>query len=241
MKRVKIAKYTKEKRKKVWDNYNKEQAKIKYKTWENMRYILLELWKSQPVMFLLLIVELISAVVNSLLGTFISKYVVELALGTSERTKLAVICLLLITGERISKYIWNETASYQNYVGDYKFLCHMMRKIIRKNMSTDYENNESCDKNDALKKAETGSDYITWQTISTIEYFLMAVLQAVAYGSILSMLDPIMLLIVGVPAIASFYIERHKMKWIWNMSDNWQKYDRELDYIQHAGGGFSTA
>lgn len=111
MKRVKIAKYTKEKRKKVWDNYNKEQAKIKYKTWENMRYILLELWKSQPVMFLLLIVELISAVVNSLLGTFISKYVVELALGTSERTKLAVICLLLITGERISKYIWNETAS----------------------------------------------------------------------------------------------------------------------------------
>lgn len=29
MKRVKIAKYTKEKRKKVWDNYNKEQAKIK--------------------------------------------------------------------------------------------------------------------------------------------------------------------------------------------------------------------
>lgn len=241
MKRVKIAKYTKEKRKKVWDNYNKEQAKIKYKTWENMRYILLELWKSQPVMFLLLIVELISAVVNSLLGTFISKYVVELALGTSERTKLAVICLLLITGERISKYIWNETASYQNYVGDYKFLCHMMRKIIRKNMSTDYENNESCDKNDALKKSETGSDYITWQTISTIEYFLMAVLQAVAYGSILSMLDPIMLLIVGVPAIASFYIERHKMKWIWNMSDNWQKYDRELDYIQHAGGGFSTA
>ena len=82
-----------------------------------------------------------------------------------------------------------------------------------------------------LKKAETGSDYITWQTISTIEYFLMAVVQAVAYGSILSMLDPIMLLIVGVPAIASFYIERHKMKWIWNMSDNWQKYDRELDYI----------
>ena len=134
MKRVKIAKYTKEKRKKVWDNYNKEQAKIKYKTWENMRYILLELWKSQPVMFLLLIVELISAVVNSLLGTFISKYVVELALGTSERTKLAVICLLLITGERISKYIWNETASYQNYVGDYKSsekICQQITKTTK--------------------------------------------------------------------------------------------------------------
>ena len=241
MKRVKITKYTKEKRQKVWDNYNKEQVKIKYKTNENMRYILSELWKSQPVLFILLIVELFSAVANSLFGTFISKYVVELALGTSARIRLAVICLLLIAGDRMSKYIWNEAADYHGYVGGYKFLCHMKRKIIRKSMSTDYENNESCDKSDALKKAETGSDYITWQTLNTIKFFLMAVLQVIAYGSILSMLDPIMLIIVGVPAAASYYIERHKMKWIWNMADNWQKYDREIDYIRHAGSDFSSA
>lgn len=241
MKRVKITKYTKEKRKKVRDNFHKEQDKIKYKTGENMRYILSEFRKSQPVMFILLIAELLAAVANSLFGTFTSKYVVELALGTSQRTRLAVICLLLIAGERMSKYIWNETSDYQVYVGDYKFLNYMKRKIIRKNMSTDYENNESCDKNNALKKAETGSDYITWQTVNTIKYFLMAVLQVIAYGSILSLLDPVMLLIVGVPAAVSYYIERHKMKWIWNMADNWQKYDRELDYIHSAGGNFSSA
>lgn len=241
MKRVKITKYTKEKRKKVRDNFHKEQDKIKYKTGENMRYILSEFRKSQPVMFILLIAELLAAVANSLFGTFTSKYVVELALGTSQRTRIAVICLLLIAGERMSKYIWNETSDYQVYVGDYKFLNYMKRKIIRKNMSTDYENNESCDKNNALKKAETGSDYITWQTVNTIKYFLMAVLQVIAYGSILSLLDPVMLLIVGVPAAVSYYIERHKMKWIWNMADNWQKYDRELDYIHSAGGNFSSA
>lgn len=241
MKRVKIAKYTKEKRKKARAKYDEEQAKIKYKTGENMKYILTELWKSQPVMFVLMIAELFSSVANSLFGTFTNKYVVELALGTSARTRLAVICLLLIAGERISKYIWNETSDYHGYVGGYRFLCHMKRKIIRKNMSTDYENNESCEKNDALKKAETGSGYITWQTVDTMKYFLQAVLQVIAYGSILSLLDPVMVLIVGVPAIASYYIERHKMKWIWNMADNWQKYDRELDYIRHAGGDFSSA
>ena len=36
MKRVKIAKYTKEKRQKARDEYNKEQSKIKYKTFENI-------------------------------------------------------------------------------------------------------------------------------------------------------------------------------------------------------------
>ena len=43
MKRVKIAKNTKEKRQKARDEYNKEQSKIKYKTLENMRYTLYEL------------------------------------------------------------------------------------------------------------------------------------------------------------------------------------------------------
>lgn len=242
MRRVKIAKYTREKKKSAWEKYDAEQAKIKYKTWENMRYILAELWKSQPFAFVLLFMgNVVAYAANSLFGTFTSKYVVELALGTSARLRLAVICLLLIAGERMTKYIWNEAADYNGYVACYKFLCHMKRKIIHKNMSTDYENNESCNKNDALKKAETGSDYITYQTVNTIHYFLRSVLVVIAYGSILSMLDPVMLLIVGVPSVAGYYIERHKMMWIWNMADNWQKYDRELDYIHSAGSNFSSA
>lgn len=238
---IKVTKWDKKKKKEDWDNYHKEQAKIKYKTGENMRYILSELWKSQPFAFVLLFVELLAIVANSLFTTFTGKYVVELALGTSPRASLAVICLLLITGERISKYIWNEARDYQGYYGDWKFVCHMKRKIIRKNMSTDYENNERSDKSNSLQKAKTGSSYIAAQTISTIQLFLSVVLHVVAYGSILSMLDPVMLLIVGVPAISGYYIERHKMMWIWNMADNWQKYDRELDYIHHAGGDFATA
>lgn len=241
MERVKITKYTKEKRRKVRENHDKERAEIKYKTGENMRYVLYELWKSQPLLFFLLIVELAASAANALFGTFIGKYAVDLALGTSARTKLAVILLLLIAGERLAYYVRYEIDDYCGYVGGYKFLCHMKRKIIRKNMSADYENIESCDKSDALKKAETGSDYITWMTVNTIEFFLQAVLRVLAYGSILSMLDPVMVLIVGLPSAASYYIERHKMKWVWNMSDNWQKYDRELDYIRNAGGDFSSA
>lgn len=241
MKRVKIAKYTKEKRQKARDEYNKEQSKIKYKTFENMRYTLYELWKSQPIMLMLIVLHIFSNVAATLFDTFTSKYVVELALGTSSRIRLAVICLLLIVGEFMSKYIENETKDYRGYVGYFKFVHHMTRKMLRKHMSTDYENNESCDNNNLMQKARTGSDYITYQTVDTIEGFLMALIQLAAYGGILSMLDPIMILIVGVPAITVYYLERHKMKWIWNMADNWQQYDRELDYIGDAGRDFSSA
>lgn len=241
MKRVKIAKYTKEKRQKARDEYNKEQSKIKYKTFENMRYTLYELWKSQPIMLILVIVQIFSSVSATLFNTFTSKYVVELALGTSSRIRLAVICLLLIVGECMSKYIENETKDYRGYVGYFKFVHHMTRKMLRKHMSTDYENNESCDNNNLMQKARTGSDYITYQTVDTIEGFLMALIQLAAYGGIISMLNPIMIIIVGVPAIMVFYLERHKMMWIWNMADNWQQYDRELNYISDAGRDFSAA
>lgn len=241
MKRVKIAKYTKEKRQKAREKYNKEQSKIKYKTFENMRYTLYELWKSQPIMLILVIVHIFSNVAATLFDTFTSKYVVELALGTSSRTRLAVICLLLIIGERILEYIEKESWDYGGYLGQFKFINYMLRKMQRKHMATDYENNESCENSNLMQKAHTGSHYITTQTIYTIRDFLMALVQLAAYGGILSMLDPIMILIVGVPAITVYYLERHKMKWIWNMADNWQQYDRELNYIGDAGRDFSSA
>ena len=241
MKRVKIAKYTKEKRQKAREKYNKEQSEIKYKTFENMRYTLYELWKSEPIMLILLFVNIFASVAATLFNTFESKYVVELALGTSARPRLALICLLLIVGERMSKYIQNESYDYGGYVGIDKFLHHMLCKMRRKHMTTDYENNESCENSNLMQKAQTGSDYITYNTIYTVKDFLMALIQLAAYGGILSMLDPIMVLIVGVPSIATFFLGRHKMKWIWNMADNWQQYDRELDYIRNAGRDFSSA
>lgn len=86
----------------------------------------------------------------------------------------------------------------------------MTRKMLRKHMSTDYENNESCDNNNLMQKARTGSDYITYQTVDTIEGFLMALIQLAAYGGILSMLDPIMILIVGVPPLRSIILSGTK-------------------------------
>lgn len=64
---------------------------------------------------------------------------------------------------------------------------------------------------------------------------MIALLGIVSYGSILSILSPVMLLIVAVPAITGYYINKHKMMWIWGMVENWQGYERELDYITGAG------
>lgn len=81
-----------------WDKKKKnEQNKRKYKLLENLRYILSEIWKSQPLMLVLLLVGLIAIVAESLFTTFTGKYVVELTLGTSSRVQLAVIAFRLLS------------------------------------------------------------------------------------------------------------------------------------------------
>ncbi|MBD5103943.1 MAG: hypothetical protein HDT47_03660, partial [Ruminococcaceae bacterium] len=51
MKKVKIAKYTKEKNKEAWRVYREENRKRKYNIPSNMTYIVKEAWRSSKPLF----------------------------------------------------------------------------------------------------------------------------------------------------------------------------------------------
>ena len=67
----------------------------------------------------------------------------------------------------------------------------------------------------------------------TLEFF--------TYSALLLTLDIRILPIIVLPVVVNYYIERHKMNWIWNMQNNWQNYDRQLHYIRNVGADFSYA
>lgn len=75
---VKVTKWDRKKKKEDWAKYRKDQSKIKYKISENMRYILAELWKSHPLMFVLIFAQVIALVVESLFTTFTGKLLLSL-------------------------------------------------------------------------------------------------------------------------------------------------------------------
>lgn len=62
-----------------------------------------------------------------------------------------------------------------------------------------------------------------------------------AFGGILVVFHPIMLPIVILPAVASYYINRRKMMWQWCLMDKWQSLERQLEYIRYEGERFHTA
>jgi ABC-type multidrug transport system fused ATPase/permease subunit len=241
MKHVKVTKYTKVKHKKKRNKYNNRQTEISYKMSDNMRYILHEVRRNYPVYFFVAIAIPFLETLENLCYTYTDKYVVNLAIGTSSRVWLALICTLLIAGARLLKYVEFACFDYGGFVGSRKFTGSFVRRFFQKNMTTDYENNEKTSVNNSLNKACEVTNYIQDSALGVMRKTLSSLLNVLAFGGILSFLNPLIIPIVAIPAVLGYYINRHKMIWIWNMADNWQTFERQLNYILGAESSFAYA
>ena len=241
VKRVKIAKYTKEKNKAAWDKFNAEKAERKYGLWDNLRYVFSQAWKVDKFIVLMIFSGFLFDKGWEIAAMFMDKYVVELVLGEQSRYKLAAIVIGLLVGGRLLVWLSSVTFTYNWWVGSFRFRRHMQGIIVKKNVYTDYENNEKTSVNDALNKANYASENVAYDTLYNVKELLGNIFAFVALGGILSFLSPIMVLLVAVPSFISYKINRRKMMWIWNMADNWQNYDRQLNYINSASSDISYA
>ncbi|MDE7361243.1 MAG: ABC transporter ATP-binding protein/permease [Oscillospiraceae bacterium] len=243
MKRVKVAKYTKEKQLEAGRKYREELSKLKYSIPNNMVFILKESWKFSRGLFWAMVLKIIFVTANGLFATYTDKYVVEFALGSSDRVVLGIICAVLIAGGILSGCIVSCADWRISTNGRFKLSANLFGRLMRKKMNISYEDTENPKINDMCQKAYTSVNSISEAGLGTMKDTIVAALQVLAYGGILSMLDPWLILIIGVPAVAGYYINKHKMNWIWNMVDNWQTFDRQLGYITCIGtdSKFSSA
>lgn len=233
MKRVKIAKYTKEKKKTAWAKFNAERAARKYGLWENVRYIIHEAWKADKLTVLAIFSGFFFDKGSEIAAMFLDKYVVEFVLSENGRLGIGLTVLALIIGERVLAELSNRVNGYNSWVSANAFSRHIQMKLVRKSLYTDYENMEHTTVNDSAQKALTATEQVVYQMLRNMKQMLGDLLALATLGGILTYLNPIMLLFVVVPAFLSYKINRHKMHWIWNMADNWQNYDRQIDYINH--------
>ena len=241
VKRVKIAKYTKEKNKAAWAKYNEERAARKYGLWENLRYIFSQAWAVDKFMVLMIFTGFLFDKGWEIAAMFTDKYVVELVLGERSRYTLAAVVAGLLVGGRILVWLSSITYTYNWWVGSSRFRRYMQSILVKKNVYTDYENNEKTSVNDALSKAHYASENVAYDTLYNVRELLGNLFAFAALGGILSFLSPVMVLLVAVPSFISYKLNRRKMMWIWNMADNWQNYDRQLEYIHSASSDTSYA
>lgn len=238
---VKVTKWDKKKKKDARARYRAEIKSRKYGVWQNMMYILREIWEIDKMMIVTCLVFALGWYVNRLCMTFTDKYIVELAAEGLGNAKLLIICLALIIGGMLCRMLSNTAGNYQGFIGFNILYNNFALKIMHKNMTTDYENNEKPEIGDRLNKARDGLEVLGLNVCLNVRGTIRHTLEFFTYSALLTTLDIRILPIVVLPAVANFYIERHKLNWVWNMQDNWQIYQRQLDYVKNVSSDFANA
>lgn len=238
---VKVTKWDKKKKKEDWAKYRAEIKSRKYGIIPNLIYMMREIHSIDKLTFFACFVFAFSNYFARLCATFTDKYVVELAGAGFGNTRLLIICIALIAGNRIFDTILNTAGNYQGYIGFNNLYNHFALKVMHKNMTTDYENNEKPQTSDKLNKAVESLNVIGLNIALNVRGTIRHTLEVFTYAALLTFLDIRMLPIIILPAVACYYIERHKMNWIWNMENNWLKYERQLGYIKNESSNFANA
>ena len=168
MKRVKIAKYTKEKQLEAGRKYREELSKLKYSIPNNMLFILKESWKFSRGLFWAMVLKIILVTATGLFATYTDKYVVEFALGSSDRTMLGIICAALITASMLAGFIVNAADMYITTNGRFRLSANLFGRLMRKKMNIPYENTENPKINDMCQKAYTSVNSIAEAGLGTM-------------------------------------------------------------------------
>jgi len=216
-------------------------AKVqKYGIIPNLAFAMRENYRADKLFVLCSFMFAAAMFVHRLCLVYIDKYVVELAVTGFDKG-LLITCAALFLLKEICDYISLWAERYRGYVGNSNAYNHFSQLIMKKCITTDYENKERCENNNSLNQALEGSRVAAYNTPVNLRGSIRHILEFFTYSAILSILSVWLVPIVVVPAALSYAINRHKMMWIWNMSGNWQVYERQLSYIKNTGGDLARA
>lgn len=237
---VKVKKWDKEKKKEDWAKYRAEIKSQKYGIMQNLSFAMREIWRADKLVVISCFGFAAGMFATRLADVYFQKYVVELAVVGFEH-RLILICFGLFLIKVLSDFIALISERYRSFVGSSKAVNHFNLLLLKKCVTTDYENKERCENNNSLNKAMDGAEIAGYNTPVNLRGSIRHILEFFTYSAILSVLSIWLVPIVAVPALLYYFTERHKMNWIWNMSDNWQTYDRQLSYIKNTGGDLERA
>lgn len=229
---VKVEKITKEMREgeKQW----KKEAKANnpYGTFSNLGFVIKEAWHhNRPLIFVSFMLIFVAALQN-VCNVFFSKYVVELALAKDDRTSLIIYCAVLFAVSTFTIIAIRAGELYLNNKGKFKMSHHFCMLLKDKMMTIDYQSLEKTHTNDMFWQASMSADWVSTDSFHAMRLTATSVIEMAAFSGILSMLSPVMIVIVAVPSILGYYINMHKMEWIWQMSNRWSVHERKMDYIK---------
>ncbi len=221
----------------------KPREKTKYSLVSNVKFALNGMWEYNKGITLLIFLYSPFTVLTSILAIFLSQQVVSAveinALPTELLTIIGTITLLIIVAGIITAISAMTIESYMLRI-DFSF----SNKVIQTFLSNDYQVNESAKGLDRYTKAKNnvGSEDCPTRRISLVLAKIFANFLGIgSYATLLFFLNPIIVFVIAITTLGTFWILKRDSQWSYKNKDNWQSLTRKTEYVQATMGDFSKA
>ena len=215
----------------------KSKEKPLHSAYNNIKFILLEVWRSDKVLGLYLVLETCCGVLAPFFGIYLPKLVIDMITGHASQQQMILslggFTILMATVGALNGF--TSAGKYMRY-NDIRQ--NYIIKLFMKSLSCDYNLVESSEGQTRYQKALSNTANGDGSGVNMLmQHFMglvVTVLSFVLYASILSMLNPIIvILLIGTALISLFwnkYMLSLREKYVTPMAI----IDKKLDYIENA-------
>ncbi len=204
-----------------------------YSMWQNINYVLKNLWIFERKLFLMATARVPLLVVLPLLAILMPKLVLDCLTAKVGPGRLVEVVGLVSLGMIVCSFL-NQYFNGRISIEVVSNRAHYVSLISQKTLNTDYENLENPEGQKKQQKAfEATSDANKGTEAVLIPLILFAadIFGFVLYGGILAALNPLIIVFLLATAVLSFFVTRRVQQYEHNNKDNWTLIDRKLWYL----------
>lgn len=185
-----------------------ENAKKEYKSFENMFYLIKNIWRKDKWLFFIMGIQIPATVIVPLLGIYLPKVIIDAVINRAEISTILINILPIIFGIVVSTFIISASKQILEGRGSMYRLGYIS-DVGMKSIDTDYQNIDGPKGQTKITRAIMAihSDHSPTQAIVHLSIaFFSNIIGFILYAGIISTLHPIIVLFILISSIINYYV-----------------------------------
>ena len=214
----------------------KKKEKQLHSVLNNIFYLLKDIYASTKILFVLMLIEVVCAIFTPVFGIYLPKIAVDLVTQQANTQKVFMTLGLFVLVMLAVDVVQN-VAGWSKYSHSNNMRRYYLRKISMKALTCDYKNIESADGRTRLQKAincfQWGDGSGSSVMIRAMLSIFTSVVSFILYSTVLSFLNPIIILFLVGLTLINFAASRWARKYDEKHRDKNSELERKVGYIEH--------
>lgn len=218
---------------------NKSKKQPQYTVFQNCIFSLKNIWKWDKYYYLAFIPQIIFSVFIPLSFVYYPKILIDLILNKNSDIQILFVItvyslILVITG------IIQVCASSKINSTKYTFAIKYQSLCDIKSKTMDYEKIENPKILDMERQSYSGG-VAAENVVNTIGSFITNILGIFTYGSIIILINPLILLLLIISTFINYLVMSYVRRWNDKNRNNWTHLDRRISYLINASQDYDRA